>query len=69
MSHIGLVAPPFFSHFNALEALAGELMDLGHRVSRAPGSTRSGRRRIRPAAWPRRSDARRVRADRSACGG
>lgn len=33
MSHIGLVAPPFFSHFNALEALAGELMDRGHRVS------------------------------------
>jgi UDP:flavonoid glycosyltransferase YjiC (YdhE family) len=33
MSHIGVVAPPFFSHFNALEALAGELMDRGHRVS------------------------------------
>jgi UDP:flavonoid glycosyltransferase YjiC (YdhE family) len=33
MSHIGVVAPPFFSHFHALEALAGELMDRGHRVS------------------------------------
>lgn len=33
MRHIGVVAPPFFSHFNALEALAGELMDRGHRVT------------------------------------
>jgi MGT family glycosyltransferase len=33
MSHIGVVAPPFFSHYNALEALAGELMDRGHRVT------------------------------------
>ncbi|SFC56170.1 glycosyltransferase [Massilia yuzhufengensis] len=33
MAHFGVVAPAFFSHFNALEALAGELAARGHRVT------------------------------------
>ncbi|WP_040263141.1 glycosyltransferase [Pseudomonas massiliensis] len=33
MSHFGVVAPPLFSHFQALQALAGRLVDLGHRVT------------------------------------
>lgn len=33
MSHFGVVAPPFYSHFAALQALAGELLQRGHRVT------------------------------------
>lgn len=33
MAHFGVVAPAFYSHFSALSALAGELLDRGHRVS------------------------------------
>jgi len=33
MAHFGVVAPAFYSHFNALEALAGELLARGHRVT------------------------------------
>jgi MGT family glycosyltransferase len=33
MAHFGVVAPAFYSHFNALEALAGELVGRGHRVT------------------------------------
>lgn len=33
MTHFGVVAPPLFSHFQALQALAGRLIDLGHRVT------------------------------------
>ena len=33
MAHFGVVAPAFYSHFNALEALAGELVERGHRVT------------------------------------
>lgn len=33
MAHFGVVAPAFYSHFNALEALAGELVARGHRVT------------------------------------
>lgn len=33
MAHFGVVAPAFYSHFNALEALAGELVQRGHRVT------------------------------------
>ncbi|MFC0252786.1 glycosyltransferase [Massilia consociata] len=33
MAHFGVVAPAFYSHYNALEALAGELVARGHRVT------------------------------------
>lgn len=33
MSHFAVFTPPFTSHVRALEALAGELMDRGHRVT------------------------------------
>lgn len=33
MSHFGIVAPAFYSHFQAFQALAIELMDRGHRVT------------------------------------
>ena len=33
MAHFGVVAPAFYSHFNALAALAGELVARGHRVT------------------------------------
>jgi zeaxanthin glucosyltransferase len=33
VSHFGVVAPPLFSHFQAMQALAGRLIDLGHRVT------------------------------------
>jgi len=33
MAHFGVVAPAFYSHFNALEALGGELVARGHRVT------------------------------------
>ena len=33
MAHFGVVAPAFYSHFNALEALASELVARGHRVT------------------------------------
>lgn len=33
MSHFAVVAPPFFSHYKALQALAGELLDRGHAVT------------------------------------
>lgn len=33
MSHFAVIAPPFTSHVRALEALAGELLARGHRVS------------------------------------
>lgn len=33
MSHIGVVAPPYYSHFQALQALAVELLARGHRVT------------------------------------
>jgi MGT family glycosyltransferase len=33
MAHFGVVAPAFYSHFNALEALGGELAARGHRVT------------------------------------
>ncbi|HEX2546008.1 MAG TPA: glycosyltransferase [Ramlibacter sp.] len=32
-THFAVLAPPFTSHVRALEALAGELMDRGHRVT------------------------------------
>lgn len=33
MAHFGVVAPAFYSHFSALGALAGELVQRGHRVT------------------------------------
>lgn len=33
MSHFGVVAPAFYSHFQAFQALASELIDRGHRVT------------------------------------
>ena len=33
MAHFGVVAPAFYSHFNALSALAVELIERGHRVT------------------------------------
>ncbi|MCQ4271989.1 glycosyltransferase [Pseudomonas kuykendallii] len=33
MSHFAVIAPPFTSHFRALEALAGSLIARGHRVT------------------------------------
>ncbi|KFI08665.1 glycosyltransferase [Massilia sp. BSC265] len=33
MAHFGVVAPAFYSHFSALGALAGELVERGHRVT------------------------------------
>lgn len=33
MTHFTVIAPPFASHARALEALAGGLLDRGHRVS------------------------------------
>ncbi|HKS12598.1 MAG TPA: glycosyltransferase, partial [Pseudomonas sp.] len=33
MSHVGVVAPPYYSHFQALQALAVELLGRGHRVT------------------------------------
>lgn len=33
MSHFGVVAPAFFSHFQALQALAVQLLDRGHKVT------------------------------------
>lgn len=33
MAHFGVVAPAFLSHFNTLSALAGALVDRGHRVT------------------------------------
>ncbi len=33
MSHFAVIAPPFTSHFRALEALAGRLIARGHRVT------------------------------------
>ncbi|MGH8420134.1 MAG: glycosyltransferase [Pseudomonas sp.] len=33
MSHFGVVAPAFFSHFQACQALASELIDRGHNVT------------------------------------
>jgi zeaxanthin glucosyltransferase len=33
VSHFGVVAPPLYSHFQALQALAGELVGRGHRVT------------------------------------
>jgi MGT family glycosyltransferase len=33
MTHFGVVAPPFYSHFQALQALAQVLIDRGHRVT------------------------------------
>jgi zeaxanthin glucosyltransferase len=33
MAHFGIVGPAYFSHFNALEAIAVELIDRGHRVT------------------------------------
>ncbi|WP_213881518.1 glycosyltransferase [Pseudomonas sp. dw_358] len=33
MSHFAVVAPPFFSHYQALQALAGLLIERGHRVT------------------------------------
>ncbi|MBJ7263501.1 MAG: glycosyltransferase family 1 protein [Burkholderiaceae bacterium] len=33
MTHFGVIAPAFYSHFNALEALANGLMARGHRVT------------------------------------
>lgn len=33
MAHFGVVAPAFYSHFNALAALGGELVARGHRVT------------------------------------
>ncbi|WP_296248063.1 glycosyltransferase [Pseudomonas sp. UBA4194] len=33
MSHFGVVAPPYYSHFQALQALAGQLLERGHRVT------------------------------------
>ena len=33
MSHFAVVAPPYYSHFQALQALAVELIERGHRVT------------------------------------
>lgn len=33
MAHFGVVAPAFYSHYNALDALGGELLARGHRVT------------------------------------
>ncbi|MCI8211388.1 zeaxanthin glucosyltransferase [Pseudomonas sp. S25] len=33
MSHFGVVAPAFYSHFQAFQALASELIDRGHQVT------------------------------------
>ncbi|MHA6495337.1 glycosyltransferase [Pseudomonas borbori] len=33
MSHLGVIAPPFFSHFRALENLGVELIERGHQVT------------------------------------
>jgi MGT family glycosyltransferase len=33
VSHFGVVAPAFYSHFQALQALASELLDRGHNVT------------------------------------
>lgn len=33
MAHFGVVAPAYFSHFSALEAIAVELIERGHRVT------------------------------------
>jgi zeaxanthin glucosyltransferase len=33
MAHFGVVGPAYFSHFNALEAIAVELVERGHRVT------------------------------------
>ncbi len=33
MSHYAVIAPPFYSHVRALEALAGELIARGHRIT------------------------------------
>jgi len=33
MAHFAVVAPAFYSHFNAMSALAAELIDRGHRVT------------------------------------
>ncbi|MGI4840283.1 MAG: glycosyltransferase [Janthinobacterium lividum] len=33
MSHFAVVAPPYYSHFQALQALAGELLERGHQVT------------------------------------
>lgn len=33
MTHFAVVAPPFYSHYKALQALAGELLERGHRVT------------------------------------
>lgn len=33
MSHFAVISPPFASHFRALEAVAGELVDRGHQVT------------------------------------
>lgn len=33
MSHFGVIAPPFYSHFQAMQALAQVLIDRGHRVT------------------------------------
>ncbi len=33
MAHFGVVAPAYFSHFSALEAIAVELVERGHRVT------------------------------------
>lgn len=33
MSHFGVIAPPYYSHFKALQALAGVLLDRGHQVT------------------------------------
>lgn len=33
MSHFAVIAPGFYSHFQALQALSGELLDRGHRVT------------------------------------
>ena len=33
MSHYAVIAPALYSHFQALQALAGVLIDRGHRVT------------------------------------
>lgn len=33
MTHFAVIAPPYYSHFQALQALAVELLDRGHRVT------------------------------------
>lgn len=33
MSHFGVIAPPFYSHFQAMQALAQVLIERGHRVT------------------------------------